>query len=657
MIDNIGFIEIGLGICVLGVVGLGLRVYRLERLMKKGVKEYGGQPIKVLWSLNFYFFVAFSLFSLAGLFYYIFKYLNKSGEVPIFVALIAGAIWLLVAIVIYFFYSLSEIWKDIRTVITRYNQRIDVEAETLIQDNQPNPKSSTNPGDIAMKIDPGELLKRLKVPESMMLELIGIAQHNFYTDPDVFANGVNYLAKFLPPHDMVEMTYDEDGIRWGDLILKRMEETGNEDSELIKARMMLRGTENYVANIYFRLTLPEKIRNEHMHIIAGSGHGKTQLLQSMILDDIDMGNSVVVIDSQRDMIKKLLRVVPEDKLVYIDPTDEYAPAINLFGQRNNDEQSIATAVELYEYIFSALDTELTTKQATVYRFVSRLMMTIPNATIHTMREVLEQGLGGYAVYLSQLNETAQAFFRNQYETRNYNDTRAQILQRLYTVLENETFARMFGVTENKIDLSQLLDTGHVVLVNTAKSLLKAQGASLLGRFWIARVAQAVFERTSHRQRTYLYIDEAVDYLSSQSDTMLSTLFSQGRKYELGLILAHQYLSQLPPQIADSIHANTAIKLAGGLSASDCRIMAGQMRCKPEDIDRQRPLTFLASFKNQGCYPFAVERGKLEEAGKESTIDPQRLLQTQRAKYRVAPKKPVEQDSEPQGEGVEEQGEW
>src|SRR5512133_2404658 len=52
-----------------------------------------------------------------------------------------------------------------------------------------------------------------------------------------------------------------------------------------------------------RLVLPLSARFEHTEIVGGSGHGKTQLLQQLILYDLERVKegeaSLIVIDSQR----------------------------------------------------------------------------------------------------------------------------------------------------------------------------------------------------------------------------------------------------------------------------------------------------------------------------------------------------------------------
>src|SRR5919205_3664545 len=89
------------------------------------------------------------------------------------------------------------------------------------------------------------------------------------------------------------------------------------------------------------LTPNLKMLYEHTHIVGGSGSGKTQLLQGMVLRDLDPiargWQTTIVIDSQGDMIDKILSLKklqePElaQRLVVIDPRSvTMPPCLNLF---------------------------------------------------------------------------------------------------------------------------------------------------------------------------------------------------------------------------------------------------------------------------------------------------------------------------------------
>src|SRR6476620_10900874 len=75
-------------------------------------------------------------------------------------------------------------------------------------------------------------------------------------------------------------------------------------------------------------------------------------------------------------------------------------------------------------------------------------------------------------------------------------TRQQILTRLWGVLSNSVLERMFAHERNKLDLFEAMNRGSLILINTAKDLLKQEGCEILGRFFIALIAQAAQERAS-----------------------------------------------------------------------------------------------------------------------------------------------------------------
>ncbi|WP_186766295.1 type IV secretory system conjugative DNA transfer family protein [Phaeobacter marinintestinus] len=372
----------------------------------------------------------------------------------------------------------------------------------------------------------------------------------------------------------------------------------------------LRGT--YLKNLFSLRTpfsIPEDRRFEHTHIVAGSGHGKTQTLQYFIakdLEDVARGDkSVVVIDSQGDLINTILkaRTLPPERIVLIDPEDiQYPVSLNLFSVGQDRLQSYDplererltnSIIELYDFVLgSLLSAGMTAKQSVVFRYVTRLMFHIPDATIHTLRDLMEPGgTDKYRDHIEKLEGTPRRFFETEFDSKEFTNTKTQVLRRLYGVLENQTFERMFTHPVSKFDMFTELNAGKLILINTSKSLLKEQGTEIFGRFFIALITQAAQERATlpgyDRLPVMVYIDEAQDYF----DQNIGIILSQARKYKVGMVMAHQYLGQLSNGLQEAFEANTSIKLAGGVSARDARALAGQMSCDPDTIQRQPKGTF------------------------------------------------------------------
>src|SRR3546814_8931459 len=109
---------------------------------------------------------------------------------------------------------------------------------------------------------------------------------------------------------------------------------------------------------------------------------------------------------------------------------------------------------------------------------------------------------------------------------------------------SDLLERMFSHPRNKVDVFEALGSGKIVLINTAKDLLKQEGCAIFGRFFIALIAQAVLQRAAvlphERRPAFVYIDEAQDYF----DENIEHLLSQARKYRGGMVLAHQNIDQL-----------------------------------------------------------------------------------------------------------------
>ena len=405
--------------------------------------------------------------------------------------------------------------------------------------------------------------------------------------------------------------------------------------------------------------LPDSARFEHHWIVAGSGHGKTQTLQYLIARDLERvakdEASVVVIDSQGDLIKSIssLKLFGkgeplEGKLCLIDPTDiEYPVALNLFdvgmdrmsGYKPLDRERLMNGIlELYDFVLSSLlSAELTQKQSVIFRYITRLMLQIPGSTIHTFRELMEpKGYEKYKAHIEKLDDTARAFFETEFMSKQFEETKRQVVRRLWGVLENRTFERMFTHPRNKLDLFAEMNAGKVIVINTAKELLKQTGTEIFGRFFIALIAQAAQERATidkgRRMPTFVYIDECADYL----DQNVALILEQARKYNVGMVLANQYVGQLSAKLQESFSANTSIKFAGGVSDKDARALGPMLRCSPEFVFAQPKGHFAVSVRGvtNTAVSLGVPFGYLEAMPRMTAAEQDAVRAANRARYAV-----------------------
>jgi hypothetical protein len=376
---------------------------------------------------------------------------------------------------------------------------------------------------------------------------------------------------------------------------------------------------------YLAAPIPLKLTHEdrfsHMHVVGGSGAGKTTLLQNLILHDLQSDDrpALIIIDSQGDLIGKLSQLAlfdPETgplagKLILITPKDiQHPPAVNIFDMNRErlgsydeaiKEQVVAGVIQTFDYLFAGLlGADLTAKQSVFFRFVARLMLSIPetmgrNATILDMINLMDRP-EDYAEAIKALPPIQRNFFERDFASKTFVQTKEQIRYRLNAILENPTLARLFTSPSTKIDLFREMNSDSVILVDTAKDFLKGASAHF-GRIFISLVLQAVLERAAipedDRRPAFLIVDEAAAYFDSNIDDLLT----EARKYKVGCVFAHQFLDQCTQSLRASLAANTSIKMAGGVSMSDARAMAADLRTTPDFILSQPKLHFACHIRS------------------------------------------------------------
>src|SRR5580765_2930623 len=129
-----------------------------------------------------------------------------------------------------------------------------------------------------------------------------------------------------------------------------------------------------------------------------------------------------------------------------------------------------------------------------------------------------------------------------------------------------------------------MDEGKIVLVNLAQGKLGEDNAALLGAMLITKIQLAAMNRVRKKEEDrrdfYLYVDEFQNFATSSFVKILS----EARKYRLNLILANQYIAQIPEDVRAAIFGNAGTMLSFLIGAQDASFMAKEFgeRFKEED---------------------------------------------------------------------------
>ena len=385
----------------------------------------------------------------------------------------------------------------------------------------------------------------------------------------------------------------EEAARTNPLRIKAPGQSGLSGRDLLRA--YLGGTPfEHIFNTQIPFGIPRKKFASHGIILAPPNFGKSQLLGAIVhgfLQEPDPPG-LFVLDPHGDLIDKLQKLDvfhPEhgrlrDRLLILDP-DTDPPDFNFLDLRTASE---GDARKAFSYLMSALSGGLSDKQGAVSLYLLKLLQKIPNASIETLRLIIDEKVKSpdkshFATAIRALDKTDQGFFDNQFYATRMQETKDAIGWKLYNALASSAFRKMFSAPRSSFNAHDAIEHKQVVLVKGGRRSLDDDGMSVFLQFIVAQffVAALARERLPEDQRDLciLVADEAHHLFNSQTTNILT----ECRKYGLGWLGATQVIEQIPADVKAAIYGATAIKIAGPVAHSDSVTLGREMYCSPEFI--------------------------------------------------------------------------
>lgn len=311
-------------------------------------------------------------------------------------------------------------------------------------------------------------------------------------------------------------------------------------------------------------------RERHIFITGGTGNGKTTLLKFAIVQDIQSGKGVAVIDPHGDMAESLLGYVPKERLndvIYFNPDDLTHPiGLNLLeltpGLSDDDslrEKELVTesVISIFRKIFSEDDSG-GHRIEYVLRNTIQTALTVENATLFTVYDLLNDPIYRKKVIASLDDKNLRNFWKNEMgRAGGFQQVKmvAGITAKVGRFLFSAAAKRILEQPKSTINFDEILD-GKILICNFSKGLIGEDTSELFGIATLAKLQLAALRRArqseKNRKPFYLYVDEFQNFATQSFIQMLS----EGRKYKLFLIMAEQATSQQrDSKMVDVILAN------------------------------------------------------------------------------------------------------
>ncbi|WP_280483910.1 type IV secretory system conjugative DNA transfer family protein [Nocardia farcinica] len=328
----------------------------------------------------------------------------------------------------------------------------------------------------------------------------------------------------------------------------------------------------------------------HTWVIGPNGTGKSTLLLNLIVQDLQAGRPVVVIEP-KDLVADILARIPEHRrndVVLLDPLDEAPVGINPLAHSAGRTPEVI-ADSLFGTIH-AIHGDLGPRSADILRNSLEVLAKRNDASLTMLPLLLTNP--GFRRSLTQRvirdDPFAAGPFWAWFDSLSPEavDTKIAPLSNKLRPLLTKQLRAVLAQRNPKFNIRQVLRENKVLLVPLQKGVIGPEAAQLLGAIILAELWQAIRERagTPEDSRTpvMVYIDEVQDYLRLPTD--LGDALATARSLRAGFHLAHQYQKQLPPAMLDAFRNNARSRITFQLQAGDAKDMAtGQSVLAPEDF--------------------------------------------------------------------------
>src|SRR5215471_6494507 len=322
-------------------------------------------------------------------------------------------------------------------------------------------------------------------------------------------------------------------------------------------------------------------RRAHMYVVGKTGTGKSTLLETLILQDIENGEGLALLDPHGDLVEKVLREVPDKRkgdLIYFNVPDRgNALGFNPLEKVAPEKRSLAASglLDAFKKIWAD---SWGPRLEHILRNAFLALLDQPEATLADVLRLLDDLTFRREICSRVYNSQVRDFWLREYENypiRLRAEAIAPIQNKVGAFLTDPVLNRILTQKRSDFDLRHVMDEGKILLINLAKGKIGADASSLLGALLVTQIGLAGLSRADVPEETrrdfYLYLDEFQNLATLSLANMLSEL----RKYRVNMVLSHQYLSQLDPQVKDAILGNTGTIISFRLGLTDAEMLAGE----------------------------------------------------------------------------------
>ncbi len=311
-----------------------------------------------------------------------------------------------------------------------------------------------------------------------------------------------------------------------------------------------------------QIGLTKQERTGHFYIIGQTRSGKSNLMLQMLIQDVQSGKGVILIDPHGDLAKALINFIPDERIndfIYFAPRDIKHPiGINLLElSKISDEDELELekdivaegAITVLRKVFS---NDFSKGASNAFRIESLLRKSIHTAfyteepTLFSIFDLLNNpDFRGKA--LTNITDPRLLDFWRKFldKAGDYQQFKMEspVNDRIDRFIFSPILKRIMEQKKSTINFDDILNKQKLLICNLAKGEITEDISIVLGTLILTKIRQAAEKRAliepEDRIPIYLYVDEFQNFATPSFMRMLSEL----GKFGINITVVEQSTSQ------------------------------------------------------------------------------------------------------------------
>jgi len=349
----------------------------------------------------------------------------------------------------------------------------------------------------------------------------------------------------------------------------------------------MHGTPNpeitYFAKTNFRnqrklFGIKQEDRAYHTYVLGKTGTGKTNLLLTQILQDIQSNRGVCVFDVHGDLINTVTKHLPQHRLkdvVYLDiPNPNLSFGYNPLKRVSYEKRSLVASgiLETFQKLWSGA---WGVRLEHILRYILLTLLDQPKANFSDIPRIIHDASYRNKCVKNIVNNDVKQFWEKEFVKYSKADI-VPLLNKIGAFLVHPAIKRILVENRDNVSLRRIMDERKILLVNLSKGIIGSDVAHILGSLLLTSMTSASFSRidTPEEKRVpfHIFLDEFQNYTTPT----LVNLLSEIRKMKVILTMGHQYFHQLEIDIRNAVIGNVGTIICFRLGAIDGAYMQKEL---------------------------------------------------------------------------------